>query len=83
MSVTLNFGWPLPKDREQLLEILVRERLSTLTPMTSPPPRRPLAASAYHDANQSIPNTAWTTLALNSESVDTQGCTTTRRTTPE
>lgn len=66
MSVTTNYGWPLPEDRERLFEIFMRERLIEIDADLFG-----ARALVYHNANQSIANSTDTALAFNTERADT------------
>jgi hypothetical protein len=70
MAVTTNYGWPLPEDREQFLEIFLRERLIDVDADLSRGPNNSPSARVYHNANQSISSVGVTALAFNSERFD-------------
>ena len=70
MAVSPILGKDIPYDGQQNVVTTIAEFLLALESAFTPGGTR-WAASVYHNANQSIPAAAWTTLAFNSESVDT------------
>lgn len=71
MAVSPILGLDMPYDGQQNVITTITSFLLALEANAAPGGTRWLA-SAYHNANQSIANTTWTTLALNSENADTQ-----------
>lgn len=70
MSVTANFGWDLPEDREQLLEILLRQIFTDIDADLKTYANTPYAARVYNAANISVANATGTALTFNSERRD-------------
>lgn len=67
MAQTVNFGWDLPEDREQFLEILLRSILIAIDADLKTYAGTPYAARVYNSANISVSNVTGTALTFNSE----------------
>lgn len=70
MATTTNYGWTLPEDREQLLELLLRQILIDIDADLKTYADTPYAARVYNNASIAVGNATATALTFNSERRD-------------